>query len=140
MFEPSKYKHRKAFKGRLSGNSNRNNSLSFGSFGLKSLEHYRLNSKQLEAIRKVAMKFIKNKGKLWFNVFPNVPVSKKPADVRMGKGKGSLEFWIARIQPGRIILEIEGISDANASIIMQAIKYKLPFDCKVVKSEIGGFR
>lgn len=140
MFEPVKFKHRKAFKGRVRGNSSSATTLSFGSFGLKALEPYRLNAKQMESVRRVVMKSIKKRGKIWFTVFPTVPVSKKPADVRMGKGKGALENWIARVKPGRIIFEIDGIGEEEARAVIKAASYKLPFLSKFVKSHIGGFR
>lgn len=141
MFEPSKYKHRKSFKGRISGSSYKACSLVSGSFGIKSCESFRITSKHLESIRSVLMKTIKKKrGRLLMRIFPNIPVSKKPADVRMGKGKGSLEFWIFRVKPGRIIFEIEGLTESDATDIMSAACYKIPFKCKMVKNEIGGIR
>lgn len=140
IFEPAKYKYRRSFKGRLSGVSNNANDFTYGSFGLKSLCHYRLNSKQLESIRRILTKFVKKKGKVWFNVFPSVPVSKKPADVRMGKGKGSLEYWVCRIKPGRMIFELDGISEPEAYFIMKAASYKMPFACVMLKNKIGGIK
>lgn len=141
MFEPSKFKYKKFFNVRgkyAAGNSSVNNKLNFGSFGVKSLEHANLTAKQIETIYAITRKNLKKKGIVWFNVFPSIPVTKKPAEVRMGKGKGSVDHWISVIKPGKIILEIDGISLQDAQYIVKAISYKLSFKCKIISDFIGG--
>ncbi|CAK8163249.1 50S ribosomal subunit protein L16 [Candidatus Xenohaliotis californiensis] len=140
MFEPSKYKFRKAFKGRLQGNSMVGNTVAFGSVALKASECCRMNGRQIESARKTINRFLKRRGKLWIRIFPNVPVTKKPTDVRMGKGKGSVEFWIFRIKPGRVLFELEGIPRSQARIALEKAATKLPIKCKIVINNYGGIR
>jgi len=134
MLTPAKTKYRKAQKGgkKILGTSASGNTLSYGSFGLKALEAGKLNSKQIESARKVVSRYMKRAGKLWIMVFPHTPVTKKPAEVRMGSGKGNVEYYIAKIKPGRIIFEIDGIDDASAKIALEKAAAKLPFITKVV--------
>jgi len=134
MLTPAKTKYRKAQKGgkKILGTSASGNTLSYGSFGLKALEPGKLNSKQIESARKVVSRYMKRAGKLWIMVFPHTPVTKKPAEVRMGSGKGNVEYYIAKIKPGRIIFEIDGIDDASAKIALEKAAAKLPFITKVV--------
>ena len=134
MLTPAKTKYRKAQKGgkKILGTSASGNTLSYGSFGLKALETGKLNSKQIESARKVVSRYMKRAGKLWIMVFPHTPVTKKPAEVRMGSGKGNVEYYIAKIKPGRIIFEIDGIDDASAKIALEKAAAKLPFITKVV--------
>ena len=141
MFEPAKSLHRKAFKGRIRGNANVGYKLEFGSYGMKCTRAFRLDNKQMEALRATISKKIKKlKGKFWFRVMPSIPVTKKPADVRMGKGKGALDHWVSRMKPGRILFEMEGISLEDAMIIVKEVSYKLPGVFEFVKNHTGGFR
>jgi len=109
MLLPSKTKYRKAFKGRIHGNAKGGFELNFGTFGLKALEPERITARQIEAARRAISRAMKRSGKLWIRIFPDVPVSKKPADVRMGSGKGNPEFWACRVKPGRIMFELERV-------------------------------
>ena len=109
MLSPKKFKHRKQFKGRIHGLSKGNYSLTYGSFGLKALEPERVTSRQIEAARKAITRYLKRAGRMWIRIFPDVPVSKKPAEVRMGKGKGSPEYWVAPVKPGKVLFEADGV-------------------------------
>lgn len=134
MLVPKKTKYRKTQKGgkKIVGAATSGNNLSYGSFGLKSLESGRINSRQIEAARKVITRCMKRSGKLWISVFPHTPVTKKPAEVRMGSGKGSVEYYMMKIHPGRVIFEIDGVGDdiANEALIKAAAK--LPFKSKII--------
>ena len=134
MLTPAKTKYRKSQKGgkKILGTSSNGNTLKFGSYGLKALESAKLNSKQIESARKVLTRYMKRVGKLWIMVFPHTPVTKKPAEVRMGSGKGNVEYYIAKIKPGRIIFEIDGIDDASAITSLEKASAKLPFKTKIV--------
>ena len=109
MLQPKKSKFRKAFKGRIHGTATSGATLAFGQFGLKALEPERVTARQIEAARRALTRFMKRAGRVWIRVFPDVPVSKKPIEVRMGKGKGAPEFWVARVAPGRIMFEVDGV-------------------------------
>lgn len=134
MLLPSKTKYRKEQKGgkKILGTAARGNSLKFGSVGLKALEPGKLSSRQIEAARKVITRYMKRAGKLWIVVFPHTPITKKPAEVRMGKGKGNVEYYVAKIKPGRIIFEVDGIEPGAAMIALQKASAKLPFKTKLV--------
>ncbi len=134
MLTPAKTKYRKSQKGgkRILGTASNGNSLKFGSSGIKALEPGKLNSKQIESARKVITRYMKRAGKLWILVFPHTPVTQKPAEVRMGSGKGNVEYYIAKIKPGRVIFEIDGIDSASANIALQKAAAKLPFKTKIV--------
>ena len=134
MLAPKKTKYRKAQKGgkKIKGSATSGNKLSFGSFGLKSLSSGKLNSKQIESARRVITRYMKRTGKLWIVVFPHIPITRKPAEVRMGSGKGSVEYYIARIKPGRVMFEIDGVSDEVAISALTKAAAKLPFKTKVV--------
>jgi large subunit ribosomal protein L16 len=134
MLIPAKTKYRKAQKGgkKILGTSSNGNSLKFGSCGLKSLESAKLNSKQIESARKVITRYMKRAGKLWIMVFPHTPITQKPAEVRMGSGKGNVEYYIAKIKPGRIIFEVDGIDDSSALASLQKASAKLPFKTKII--------
>ena len=108
MLQPKKTKYRKAFKGKIKGEAKGGTTLNFGSYGLKAMEPERITARQIEAARRAITRHIKRQGRLWIRVFPDVPVSKKPAEVRQGKGKGSVEYWAARVKPGRILFELDG--------------------------------
>ena len=136
MLQPKKPKYRKQFKGRMHGVSKGGNFLNFGSYGLKALTPERITSRQIESARKAITRHLKRAGKMWIRIFPDVPVSKKPAEVRMGKGKGSNEFWACRVKPGRIMFEIDGVDVADAKKAMTLAAAKLPIKCKFVERNI----
>jgi large subunit ribosomal protein L16 len=133
MLTPKRSKYRKAFKGRIHGNAKRGSSIAFGSFGLKALEPERVTSRQIEAARKAINRYLRRAGKLWIRVFPDVPVSQKPAEVRMGSGKGSVEYYICRVKPGRILFELEGVTSAQAEEAFRLASAKLPIKTKFVE-------
>jgi large subunit ribosomal protein L16 len=132
MLQPKKTKFRKAFKGRLNGNAKGGTSLNFGSFGLKALEPERVTARQIEAARRAITRQMKRAGRVWIRVFPDLPVSKKPTEVRMGKGKGSPEFWAARVKPGKIMFEIDGVGEETAREALRLGAAKLPIRTRVV--------
>ena len=136
MLLPQKTKYRKQFKGRIHGNAKGNFKLNFGSYGLKALEPERITSRQIESARKAITRHLKRAGRLWIRIFPDVPVSKKPAEVRMGKGKGAVEFWACRVQPGRIMFEVDGVDINEAQKAMRLAASKLPIKCKFVERNI----
>jgi large subunit ribosomal protein L16 len=133
MLSPKKTKFRKQHKGRIHGTAKAGFTLSYGSFGLKALEPDRLTARQIESARRAISRHMKRQGKVWIRVFPDVPVSKKPLEVRMGSGKGSPEFWAARVHPGRIIFELEGVSETIARESFELAAAKLPIKTKFVK-------
>lgn len=132
MLQPKRTKFRKAFKGRIHGNAKGGFSLSFGSHGLKALEPERVTARQIEASRRAITREMKRVGKVWIRVFPDLPVSKKPNEVRMGSGKGAPEYWVARVHPGRILFEIDGVPDAVAREALRLGAAKLPIKTKIV--------
>jgi len=132
MLMPSKVKYRKQQRGRRRGKAWRGSSLSFGDFGLKVLEPGWITDRQIEASRVAIMRFIKRGGKLWIRIFPDKPVTKKPAETRMGKGKGAPEFWVAVVKPGRILFEMEGVTEAEAREAMRLASHKLPVPTQFV--------
>jgi len=132
MLQPKRTKYRKAHKGRIHGKSKSCVTLNFGAFGLKSLDPGRLTARQIEACRRAVTRHMKRSGRVWIRVFPDVPVSKKPTEVRMGKGKGTTEFWACRVKPGRIMFEIDGISAALAHEAFARGAAKLPLRTRVV--------
>ena len=132
MLQPKKTKFRKAFKGRISGTSKGGTDLNFGQFGLKAMEPERVTARQIEAARRAITREMKRQGRVWIRIFPDVPVSKKPIEVRMGKGKGAPEFWAARVAPGRIMFEIDGVPDDVAREALRLGAAKLPVRTKVV--------
>lgn len=133
MLSPKKTKFRKAFKGRIHGVATSGASLNFGSFGLKALTPERITARQIESARRAMTRHIKRSGRVWIRIFPDVPVSSKPAEVRMGSGKGSVEFWACRIHPGRILFEMDGVSEEVAREAMSLAAAKLPLLTKFVK-------
>ena len=133
MLQPTRTKYRKAHKGRIHGKATRAATLNYGAFGLKALTPERVQSKQIEAARVALTRFMKRTGKVWLRIFPNIPVSKKPTEVRMGKGKGSPEFWVCRVKPGRIIFEVDGVSEEVAREALYKASAKLPLKTKSIK-------
>lgn len=132
MLMPKRTKFRKAFKGRIHGIAKGGSDLNFGSFGLKAMEPGRITAREIEAARRAITRSVKRQGKVWIRIFPDVPVTKKPAEVRMGKGKGSVEFWVCRVKPGRIMFEMDGISEAEARGAFELGAAKLSIRTKVV--------
>src|SRR5919108_1934920 len=132
MLQPKRTKYRKAFKGRISGAAKGGFNLDFGSFGLKALEPDRVTARQIEAARRAITRHMKRAGRLWIRVFPDVPVSKKPTEVRMGKGKGTPELWVCRVKPGRIMFEIDGVTEPVARESLRLAAAKLPIKTRVV--------
>jgi len=133
MLQPARTKYRKAHKGRIHGRATRGEILNYGAYGLKALEPERIASKQIEAARVALTRYMKRTGKVWLRIFPNIPVSKKPTEVRMGKGKGTPEFWVCRVKPGRIIFEIDGVDEATAKMALYKASAKLPIKTKFIK-------
>ena len=132
MLQPKKTKFRKAHKGRIHGDAKGGTSLNFGAFGLKAMEPERITARQIEAARRAITRHIRRQGRLWIRIFPDVPVSKKPAEVRQGKGKGSIEYWAARVKPGRILFELDGVPGPIARVAFERAMEKLPIKTKVV--------
>ena len=130
MLSPKKIKWRKIHRGRLRGQAKRGSDLSFGDFGLMSLSAGRMTDRQIEASRIAISRSVKRSGKVWIRVFPDKPISKKPIGVRMGSGKGNLEFWVALIKPGRVLFEIEGVTEEQAREAFRLAGHKLPFKTK----------
>ncbi|GJL92440.1 50S ribosomal protein L16 [Hyphococcus sp.] len=136
MLQPKKTKFRKMHKGRIKGAAKGGTDLNFGSHGLKAMEPERVTSRQIEATRRAITRAMKRQGRVWIRIFPDVPVSKKPTEVRMGKGKGSVEFWAARVKPGRIMFELDGVADDVAREALLLGAAKLPIKTRIV-SRIG---
>jgi len=135
MLSPKKTKYRKAHKGRIHGNAKGGFRLNFGAFGLKALEPERITARQIEAARRAITRSMKRQGRLWILIFPDVPVTAKPAEVRMGKGKGSVEYWAARVHPGRIMFELDGVTEEVARQAFELAAAKLPIKTKFVLRE-----
>jgi len=133
MLQPTRSKYRKAHKGRIHGKATRASTLNYGAFGLKAIQPERVLGKQIEAARVALTRYMQRTGKVWSRIFPNIPVSKKPTEVRMGKGKGSPEFWVCRVKPGRILFEVDGVSEEVARIALYKASAKLPIKTRFVK-------
>jgi large subunit ribosomal protein L16 len=133
MLQPKKTKFRKAFKGRIRGNAKGGVDLNFGQFGLKAMEPDRVTARQIEAARRAMTRHMKRAGRVWIRVFPDVPVSKKPTEVRMGKGKGANEYWCCRVAPGRIMFELDGVPVALAREALTLAAAKLPIKTRFVE-------
>ncbi|MEJ2480304.1 MAG: 50S ribosomal protein L16 [Acidihalobacter sp.] len=132
MLQPKRTKFRKQFKGRNRGLATVGNAVSFGEYGLKALDRGRITARQIEAARRAMTRHIKRGGKIWIRVFPDVPVTKKPLEVRQGKGKGNVEYWVAKIQPGKVLYEMEGVSEEIAREAFRLAAAKLPIKTTVV--------
>lgn len=137
MQSPKRTKYRKAFKGRIKGNAKGGFALNFGTYGLKAMEPDRMTARQIEAARRALTRALKRQGRVWIRVFPDVPVSRKPAEVRMGSGKGTPEYWVCRVKPGRVLFEVDGVPEAVAREGFALAAAKLPIKTKVV-ARIGG--
>ena len=132
MLQPKRTKFRKAFKGRIHGDAKGGTALNFGAFGLKATEPERVTARQIEAARRAITRHMKRAGRVWIRIFPDVPVTDKPAEVRMGKGKGAVEYWAARVHPGRIMFEIDGVPDDVAREALRLGAAKLPVNTRIV--------
>ena len=133
MLQPMRTKFRKAHKGRIHGNAKGGNDLNFGSYGLKALEPERITARQIEAARRAMTRHMKRAGRVWIRIFPDVPVSKKPIEVRMGKGKGTPELWVCRVKPGRIMFEVDGVSVEVAREALGLAAAKLPIKTRFIE-------
>lgn len=133
MLAPKKTKYRKAFKGRIHGNAKAGTTVSFGTYGLKALEPARITARQIEAARRAITRSIRRVGRVWIRIFPDVPVSTKPAEVRMGSGKGSPEYWVCRVKPGKIMFELDGVMPDVAEKAFELAAAKLPIATRFVK-------
>lgn len=132
MLQPKRTKFRKQHKGRIKGLAKGGSDLNFGTYGLKALEPERVTARQIEAARRAMTRHMKRQGRVWIRIFPDVPVTAKPIEVRMGKGKGSVEFWACKVKPGRVMFEIDGVSDVVAREALRLGAAKLPVKCKIV--------
>jgi len=132
MLQPKKQKYRKQQKGRMKGNSQRGHQLAFGSFGIKTMQEAWITGRQIEAARQAVTRYMKREGQIWIRIFPDKPVTKKPAEVRMGKGKGAVEYYVARVSPGRILFEAEGVPVEVAKEALRLAAQKLPVTTKFV--------
>ncbi len=132
MLAPKKTKFRKAFKGRIHGKAKGGTSLNFGAFGLKAIQPARITARQIEAARRAITRHMRRAGRVWIRIFPDVPVSKKPAEVRQGKGKGTPEYWACRVKPGRIMFELDGVAEETAREAFELAAAKLPITTRFV--------
>ena len=137
MLQPAKTKFRKDFKGRNYGVATRGAKVSFGEFGLKAINRGRLTARQIEAARRAMTRHIKRGGRVWIRIFPDKPISQKPAEVRMGKGKGSIEYWVAEIQPGKVLYEMDGVQEDVAREAFRLAAAKLPLRTVFVQRTLG---
>ena len=136
MLQPKRTKYRKAHKGRIHGNAKGGAALNFGAYGLKALTPARITARQIEAARRAMTRHMKRQGRVWIRIFPDIPVSSKPAEVRQGKGKGNVEYWVAQIQPGRVLYEVEGVSEQLAREAFDLAAAKLPVQTTFVKRSV----
>ncbi|MFO7743048.1 MAG: 50S ribosomal protein L16 [Anaerolineae bacterium] len=140
MLMPKRVKYRKQFRGRMKGKASRGSELAFGEFGLQALEPCWITSRQIESARTAIVRHVRRRGKYWIRIFPDKPVTAKPAETRMGKGKGEVDHWVAVVRPGRIMFELSGVSEEMAREAFRLASHKLPIDCQFVKREevVGG--
>ena len=135
MLMPKRVKRRRVHRGRLTGQANKGNKVAYGEYGLVALEPSWITSNQIEAARIAMTRYIKRGGKVWINIFPHKPITKKPAETRMGSGKGSVVYWVAVVKPGRVMFEMSGVSEEVAREALRLASHKLPVKCKFVKRE-----
>ena len=138
MLMPKRVKYRRVHRGRLTGKAMRGNTVTYGDFGLQALEPAWVTANQIEAARIAMTRYTKRAGQVWIKIFPDKPITEKPAETRMGSGKGSPEYWVAVVKPGRVMFEIGGIDEAQARGALRLASHKLPIKCKFVKKENGG--
>ncbi len=136
MLQPKRTKYRKQFKGRNRGLAQRGADVSFGEFGLKATTRGRLTARQIEAARRAMTRYVKRGGKIWIRVFPDKPITKKPLEVRMGKGKGAVEYWVAQVKPGKVLYEMEGVTEEVAREAFRLAASKLPFGTSFVSRQV----
>lgn len=136
MMQPKRTKYRKQFKGRNTGLAQRGNSVAFGEFGLRTTDRGRMTAREIEAARRAISRYIKRGGNLWIRVFPDVPITKKPLEVRMGSGKGNVEYYVARVQPGKVLFEIEGLTETIAREAFRLASAKLSVSTMFVKRQV----
>ena len=136
MLQPKKVKHRKVMKGRMKGKAQRGSTVSFGEYGLQAMDRGRITARQIEAARIAMTRYVKRGGKIWIRVFPDKPITTKPLEVRQGKGKGNVDYWVCQIQPGRILYEMEGVSEEVAREAFRLAARKLPFATKFVERQV----
>ena len=136
MLMPKRVKRRRVFRGRMTGKANKGNKIAYGEFGLQALEPAWITSNQIEAARIAMTRYIKRGGQVWIDIFPHKPVTKKPAETRMGSGKGSVEYWVAVVKPGRVLFEMAGISEEQAREALRLAANKLPLKCKFIKKDM----
>ena len=137
MLLPTRVKYRKQMRGRMTGKATRGNTVTYGQFGLQALEPAWITSNQIEAARVAMTRYTKRGGQVWIKIFPDKPITQKPAETRMGKGKGSPEYWVAVVKPGRVMFEIAGVSEEVAREALRLAMHKLPVKCKIVTKEEG---
>ena len=135
MLMPKRVKRRRVHRGRMTGKANKGNTIAYGQYGLVAMEPAWITSNQIEAARVAMTRFIKRGGKVWIDIFPHKPITQKPAETRMGSGKGSVEYWVAVVKPGRVMFEMAGVSEADAREAMRLASYKLPVKTKFIKKE-----
>ena len=135
MLMPKRVKYRKQFRGRMKGRATRGTKVSFGDFGLQALEPAWITSRQIEAARRSIVRHVRRRGKYWIRIFPDKPVTAKPAETRMGKGKGAVDHWVAVVKPGRVMFELGGLAEETAREAMRLASHKLPIKCQFVKRE-----
>jgi large subunit ribosomal protein L16 len=133
MLMPKRVKYRKQFRGRMKGNAKRGTTVAFGDYGLQALEPGWITSRQIEACRRAIVRHLRRRGRVWIRIFPDKPITAKPAETRMGKGKGSVEYWVAVVKPGHVMFELRGASDEVAKEALMRAAYKLPIKTKIVK-------
>jgi large subunit ribosomal protein L16 len=137
MLMPTRVKYRKSQRGRLKGKSKRGNEVSFGEYGLQALGSHWITARQIESVRVALARYLKKGGKMWIRIFPDKPISKKPAETRMGKGKGAPEFWVAVVKPGRIMFELGGLPVEEAKAAMRIASHKLPIRTQFIQREVA---
>jgi len=135
MLQPKRTKHRKLHKGRIKGLAKGGSDLNFGTYGLKAIEPERITARQIEAARRAMTRQMKRQGRVWIRIFPDTPVTSKPVEVRMGKGKGSIDFWAAKVKPGRVMFEIDGVAEPIAREALRLAAMKLPIKTRIVVRE-----
>lgn len=135
MLSPKRTKFRKLHKGRIHGEAKGGTTLNFGSFGLKAVEPERITARQIEAARRAMVRYMKRQGRYWIRIFPDTPVTQKPTEVRMGKGKGSVEYWAAKVKPGRVMFELDGVSEPIAREALRLAAMKLPIKTRIIARE-----
>ena len=135
MLQPKRTKHRKLHKGRIRGEAKGGSDLNFGTYGLKAIEPERITARQIEAARRAMTRHMKRQGRVWIRIFPDVPVTSKPVEVRMGKGKGSIDFWACKVKPGRVMFEIDGVNETIAREALRLAAMKLPIKTRTVVRE-----